>query len=114
MTVPYLKRLARAFYKIGLGVVYLDLGEETAYSARFDEVRKIILGEQDFTGYLAMAKKPPIEQVATVKHWDQTIEGTRISLFRFYYYGVDIFYDIEHRSLKLPPEADEVFNFLRF
>lgn len=115
MTAPYLKQLARALYKIGLGLVYKDLGKEIAYSPRFDEVRKIILGEQDFKGYLVFVKKPELEKTATVLHWDRVINGNPVSFFRFYYYGVDIFYEIEQRILELPPEfpADQV-NLLRF
>ncbi|MFZ1301104.1 MAG: hypothetical protein WAQ27_00795 [Candidatus Microsaccharimonas sp.] len=115
MTVSYLKELARALYKIGLGLVYLDLGAEIAYSARFDEVRKIILGESDFNGYLAIAKKPALEHTATVLHWDKVVEGRPLSFFRFYYYGVDIFYDIEYRAIELPDEfpTDQI-NLIRF
>lgn len=115
MTVPYLKQLARALYKIGLGLVYLDLGEEVAYSSRFDEVGQIVLGQIDFSGYLLIPKKGDVENTATVLHWDRELEGKPLSFFRFYYYGVDIYYEIEHRSIELPPEIPkEAVNFLRF
>lgn len=115
MTAPYLKEIARALYKIGLGLVYLDLGKETAHSARFDEVRKIILGEVDFSGYLALAKNPLLEQTATVLHWDKIVKGRRLSFFRFYYYGIDIFYDIEHRAIELPDDfPKEKINLIKF
>lgn len=115
LTSDYLKLIARALYKIGLGIVYIDLGEQAAYSNRFDEVRQIILGEIDFNGYLAVAKKPAIEQIGTVQHYDRTINGKPISLFRFYYHGVDIMYDMERRTVQLPLNiSNEHINLLQF
>lgn len=78
-------------------------------------MREIILGDKDFHGYLIIAKKPTIEYTSTVLHWDHKIDGKPLSFFRFYYYGVDIYFDMEHRSMIIPDDfPNEQANILRF
>lgn len=115
-TPKYLKSLSRALYKIGLGLIYLDLGSEIAYSQRFDEVRKIILGDLDFEGFLIITKKPKMEFIANVQHFDRIdVDGSPISLFRFYYYGIEIFYEMEKRKVVLPDNfPKDQINLLEF
>ncbi len=98
MTKKNVKLLARSLYKIALGIIYIDLGKEVAYSSRFDEVREIILGNRDFDGYLLLVKKPVLEQKAIVRHVSKP-EMIPFSMFRFYFYGVDFIFDIENRKL---------------
>ncbi len=98
------KKLARALYKISLGLIYKDLGRDVAYSERFDEVRKIILGEKNFHGQLFIVRKNRVEHLATVQHVnDDSTDDTR-SVFRFYYYGIEIIYEIEKRAYELPDD----------
>jgi len=115
MTVDYTKQIARSLYKIGLGLIYIDLGEQVAYSSRFDEVRQIILGEIDFKGYLILPKSGNVERICNVRHWDREVDSKPLSFFQFYYYGVDIYFEMEHRSIELPPEfPKETVNFMQF
>lgn len=102
MTPEYTKMIARALYKIGLGVVYKDLGEEVAYSTRFDEVREIVLGKKDFQGQLFFLKHPTDLESSGVQHWDLKDEEGTISFFRFYYFGIEIFYEMERRVFEIP------------
>lgn len=60
---PYrIRNLTRALFKITLGLIYVDHGP-TALAARFDEMRRMIMGDK-FTGYLIMGREAiPARQV---------------------------------------------------
>jgi hypothetical protein len=56
MTTTYCRTITRVLFKMTLGCMYLDL-PELVLSERFDPVRRMILGLDEFHGYLAVAKK---------------------------------------------------------
>ncbi len=60
MTTTYCRTISRGLFKMTLGCMYLDL-PELALSERFDPVCRMILGLDEFHGYLAVATKeqPP-------------------------------------------------------
>jgi len=99
LTNAYIKKLLRAFYKMGLEVVYGDLGARTAHAKRFDEIRRIVLGNCDFSGSLAVVKHPDLEQIARIRHHVIPMKGRKVSFFDFYYYGVEILYGMEVREI---------------
>ena len=59
MTPGYARKLTRALFKMTLGCMYID-NPEFAMSARFDPVRRMVLGLVEFHGYLTLLKKAKV------------------------------------------------------
>jgi len=105
ITNSYMKKVLRALYKMGLEMVYSDLGARTAYAKRFDGIRKIVLGQQDFSGSVAFVKHPEIIRKAEAKHHTYIMGGKKVSFFNFNYYGVQMLYGMEKRNAR---ESDKI------
>lgn len=120
MNVKNVKILTRALYKIGLETIYLDHGANFTYSQRFDEVRKIILGKKDFSGYLLIGTnkdfiKPNMESSITYRFLKSNEDDKEFALFEFNYFLVKIFFDMERRVCKLNNKSKlKDFSILKF
>ena len=94
-----------------LGCMYLDL-PELALSERFDPVRRMILGLDEFHGYLAVATKaqPPAPNQPGVKltYWFRKNDRGEESVWAaFYFLGVEMVTDLEIREWQRPAELPE-------
>lgn len=106
MGAKNVKILARALYKIGLEVVYLDHGSDFTHTPRFDEVREIILGKKDFSGYLLVGTNkgpvnPSMKSGITYRFLKSNEDNREFALFEFDYLLVKIIFDMERRICKL-------------
>lgn len=112
-TPERISTLARAFYKIGLELLYHDGGPELAMSPRFDELRRIVLGEIAGHGYLVISKKvelklggepPPVG----VRYQALTAlaDGQSAYYFEADLFGTLVTFDLE-RSELLPGMREE-------
>lgn len=101
-TDAHCKRLVRAFYKIGLGLVHYDHGYPLSFHPRYDEVRKIIQGEIDFHGYLAFGGKCVPDPRVHVGYTFVGINGTDVTAFLMSLFGLPLVFDLERRRLDDP------------
>jgi hypothetical protein len=114
MDAKNLKLVARALYKIGLELIYLDHGKEFVLSSRFDEARQIILGKQDFHGYLLVGGGSK-QHTGVSYRFLKAEDGTEFACFEFSYMLVKIIYDMERR-IAIPDNGTKLmgFNVLKF
>lgn len=116
MSVKNIKLLARALYKIALELLCLDHGIDFCLTSRFDEVREIVLGKQDFHGYIFMGSNKTGNKVGvTYRFFRVGMESREIALFEFNYMFLKIVFDMEKRECNL--ENGEKFlglNVLKF
>ena len=111
MTPTYCRTITRALFKMTLGCMYLDL-PEVALSERFDPARRMILGLDEFHGYLAVAKKitPPAPNQPGVKlsYWfSKNDQGEESVWADFYFLGLEMLTDLEIREWQPPAELPE-------
>jgi hypothetical protein len=106
VTSKQLREVTRALFKMTLGCMYIDL-PDVAVSERFDPIRRIVLGEEDFQGYVTVVTRA----------WEPTIANTRTGLFydflkgpgleptvwtRFDFLRISLFTDLETRKPQKP------------
>lgn len=109
------KLLARALYKIGLELLCLDHGLEFCLSSRFDDVRNIVLGKQDFHGYLCLGSNKSSDKVGVTYIFFNTEEKNNVALFEFNYMFLKIVFDMEMRKSNLENGAKIIgLNILKF
>lgn len=117
MTPRYVRKLTQAVFEMTLGCMHIDHGPEVTLQERFDPVRRMILGLEDFHGYLMMPKKvqdPSAQESGlTYGFWEGVGERTVWALFTFY--GFSMFTDLEIRRPMnpevLPKDQVEIFYF---
>jgi hypothetical protein len=99
------RKLGQAFYKIGLGLVALDEGQDAARDSRYDAARDLIFGRREFPNTLLMLAKPePSGQVFT--HLDRRFTGTPLVLG---FYGLVVLLNLEPAPrVKLAPEMEKL------
>ncbi len=100
MTPRYLKLITRALYKIALELIYLDHGYDFAYSKRFDEIRRIVLGAEDFEGYLLIGSvnQRDHESGLTYSFLQDDETKKEFTCFEFNYMFLKIMSDLERRK----------------
>lgn len=103
LTCANMKKLARAFYKVGLELIYHDYGHDYAYSDRFDEIRDIILGKADFSGYLLLLSLEREKRIDKVHIRHEALksneDGKEFTLFQLSFFGlIKICFDLERRK----------------
>ncbi len=103
MDAKRLKLLARSLYKIGYELVCLDHGRDFVLSPRFDEVRDIILGKKDFSGYILMGSNEKSENPRVSYYPLKDEQGREFMAFDFVYLFVRFTFDMERREAL--PEA---------
>lgn len=115
----YRRELARAIYKMTLGCMYRDQ-PDVAMSARFDPVRRMILGQESFYGYITLVLRA---WEPTAENWRcgleyGFIEGTGLETTvyaRFDFIKMSLFTDLESRKPQKPwlhrGDAAEVMKF---
>lgn len=103
MDANRLKLLARALYKIGYELVCLDHGRDFVLSSRFDEVRDIILGKKDFSGYILIGTNEQSKQPRVTYYPLKDEKGREFMAFDFVYLFIRFIYDMERREAL--PEA---------
>ena len=102
------KQIARALYKIALGMVAFDKGPEQAYDSKYNAARDFILRDQDFSNNLIMRTVcQPVPQVQVTAYHDIP-EGT---LFVISIYGLVFMLNLE---VKPVIELTEELNRLNF
>jgi hypothetical protein len=102
------KQVARAFYKIALGMVAFDKGFEQAYDTKYDAARDFILNNQDFPNNLIMCTVcQPTPQVQVTAHHNMP-EGTP---FAINIYGLVCLFNLEAKPVL---ELTEELNQLKF
>ena len=109
LTARYLKLVTRALYKIVLELIYLDHGYEFAHSKRFDEIRDIVLGKEDFGGYLLISSGNERSHPCGVTYSFLKDEETtkNFTFFEFNYMFLKIISDLERREVLL--ESNDKF-----
>ena len=119
MTPNYCRTITRGLFKMTLGCMYLDL-PEVALSERFDPVRRMILGLDEFHGYLAVAKKAklpaPNQPGANLTYWFSKNDRGEESVWAdFYFLGLEMLTDLEIREWQPPAGLpDDSVNVLKF
>lgn len=100
------KQVARAYYKIALGMVAFDRGFEQAYDTKYDAARHFILNNQDFPNKLIMRTVcQPTPQVQVTAHHN-LLEGTA---FAINIYGLVCILNLETKPvLELTEELSEL------
>lgn len=101
MDAKRLKLLTRALYKIGYELVCLDHGRDFVLSPRFDEVRDIILGKRDFSGYILIGTNEHSEQPRVSYYPLKDDHGREFMAFDFVYLFVRFIFDMERREALL-------------
>lgn len=109
-TIDYQKRLCRALFKITLALIFLDHGSAFAFSERYDPIRKIILGIDDFHGYIAILNKAKVIPETQVQYNFSThSNGQKTTWAYANFMGVTMFTDLEVRIVANPESlGDEV------
>lgn len=75
-------------------------------SERYDELRKIILGEVEAHGYLIVSRNSAGENEVRAQ-WDVgMIDGEPAIVFSMHLFGVQVFFEIERRKLDPGLEAE--------
>ena len=119
LTANDYRTITRALFKMTLGCMYLD-SPELALSERFDPVRHMILGMDEFHGYLAVAKKvqPPVpnQPGVNLSYWFRKNDRGEESVWAaFYFLGVEMATDLEIREWQRPSDLPEdSVNVLKF
>jgi hypothetical protein len=98
LTPVRISTLARAFYKIGLGILCLE-DRDLAFSERYDGVRSVILAAEDAHGYLIIGKRFEIQNEVKAQHQIGIIEGQPATIFEMDIFGVPVFFEMERRLL---------------
>lgn len=93
--------LARALFKIGLGLVARDAGPEVALLPRYDAARRFILGDGTMPNHLFIPRQcQPHAQIRT--WWLPADEHTLMALD---FFGVVFAFNLDATPLALPPEV---------
>ncbi len=117
MKPRYVRKLTRAVFKMTLGCMHIYHGSELTLQERFDPVRRMILGLDDFHGYLMMLKKvqDPSAQESGLTYGFWEGDGERTVWAEFKFYGFAVFTDLEIRCPKhpelIPEDQISVFRF---
>lgn len=96
-----MRRLARAIFKIALGVVAYDAGVAYACDSRFDAARAFIRGEGDMPNHMLMVTgaNPPNPSITTQWHPElRTVVGMD-------FFGVGFAVNLEQLPLDIHPEV---------
>lgn len=115
MDAKRLKLLSRSLYKIVLELMVLDHGKDFVLGERFDEIRNIVLGKKDFSGYLAIggSTKPIDAGVTYFLRKDE--HGNNIIVCDFRYLLTRIILEMEQRMIPLENGVKiEGFTVLKF
>lgn len=97
------RRLGRALFKIGLGLVAHDEGPQRACEARFDGARDFIFGRAAMPNHLIVPRKAtPDAQVAAA--W-QTVDDATVVVLSFF--GVPFIFNLEPTAFGLTVEYPE-------
>lgn len=103
LTNDYLKKITRELFKIALGLIYIDHGAEFALSERYDSVRRIILGQDDFHGYLLFENKAtPKKEVKFEYYLPEFKNGEKTTFLIANFFGIKIVTDLEIREARHP------------
>lgn len=105
-----LKLLARALYKIGYELMCLDHGRDFILSPRFNEIRDIILGKKDFSGYIIIGSNEKTENPQMKYYSLKDEHGKEFMVFDFVYLFVRFIFDMERREVL--PKAGTKFNLM--
>jgi len=110
------RKLSRAFYKVGLGLIYLDHGLSFCHSPRYDEVRTIIQGGiPDFHGYLLFGRRMKPAAPVTATYTFLQADGFDTTVFEMNLFGLFVGFDLERRRLDNPSGLDQAeYNVLVF
>ena len=93
-----LKLLARSMYKIGFELMCLDQGKDFMLTERFDDVRDIIIGKKDFSGYLLIGTNEKSGKAGMSYSFLSDIKtGKDFAVFDFNYLFIRIIFDMERR-----------------
>jgi len=106
LTVDRCRRLARAFYKIGLELLYLQRGQAFVLGAQFDELREIVRGRVPFHGYLLVAFGGDIRSQVGARWEEMTGHGHVTTFFDVDICSFRVMFDLEWHHL-LPPMREE-------
>jgi hypothetical protein len=100
------RELTKALYKMTLGCMYID-ESEVAMSERFDPLRRRILGQEDFHGFVTVvfrAWEPTAEDWHSGMHYGfLDAPGVEPTVWtRFDFIKISLFTDLEAMKLKKP------------
>jgi hypothetical protein len=98
-----LNLIARAYFKIALGIVAFDKGAEFALSERYESARAFIRGEKGFPGPLILRRSGRPHENLTV-NWQKRDPG---SLFFIDIFGVLVTFNLEVEPRMKSPQIFE-------
>ena len=110
----YCKHLARSMFKVTLGLIHLDHGDVVSLSARFDPIRRIILGQADFKGFILIREQFEPNRQVSLKYDFIEIASHPGTWIWFNIFGVQMFTEMEIREFPpsgLMPEKWTAFSF---
>jgi hypothetical protein len=119
MTPKYCRTLTRALFKMTLGCMYIDQ-PEVAFSERYDPVRRMILGLDEFHGYFVMLNKvtPPdsTRDAAGLSYgFYENEDGRQSTWCEFAFFGFVMLTDLEIRKPQhpeiIPKDVATIFEF---
>jgi hypothetical protein len=111
------KKLARCLFKIAIGLIYIDHGE-MAWSKRFRPIKRMILGEIDFNGYILLVRTGNPEPICKFTYDFVEVANQPTVFFRASFFGITFLTDLERRILDNfeanEAEVRDRFNIMEF
>lgn len=102
-TPARLQEVARALYKIALGVMYLDFGEKVIQDPDLDYIRRRVQGDEEFNGFMLLNRKFTPKGESHITYNPLTLSnGQPFTAFQFDFHGLEILFTLEQH--KLGPE----------
>jgi len=88
-----IRLIARALAKICLGMLHFTHGERLSFDAKYDKVRRFIIGKDSIPGYFLLNERCLLEEGGKVhtKHWLHQ----NCTIFLLTIYGVQFAFDLE-------------------
>lgn len=93
--------LARALFKIGLGLVAEQAGREAALASQYDRTRRFILGTDSMPNYLYLPTN--LKPGPSISTWWRPAEGGTVVVLDIF--GVVFGFNLEATPFRLPPDS---------
>jgi hypothetical protein len=112
-TPHYLARVTRIFFKAALEFTFVDIGQEEALSAKYNEVRRIALGSR-YTGYLVLGRSARPHGDVRFTYQPVQFKGRDTVWAEIDVYGVTMATDLFMRDASVLRSVPEVAIVMRF
>jgi hypothetical protein len=107
--------IVRALYKVALEFWWLTRGRDRAMTPWLDPVRRMVLGDEPFSGYLAVSRRggPPMPQIGLACE-PVTVGRTETIAVTLDLYGIVLLTDTHVRKVASPDGVRTDFNLVEF